>query len=69
MDISKDIYIVKNNNYNNHNLELLKQKESFCDKIYEKAYQIFLNKLLNDTNGNIINIYPIKLTRSINIVK
>ena len=70
MDMSNHTYKLLNNNCNNNNtLELLKQKESVCEKIYERAYQIFLNKLLNDSTREIKNIAPIKLTRSVNIIK
>lgn len=41
-----------------------------CEKIYEKAYQTFISNLLNDpTNKISINIVPIRLERSVNIVK
>ena len=41
-----------------------------CEKIYEKAYQTFLSKLLNDhTNSISEKMVPIKLVRSINVVK
>lgn len=69
MDMSNHTYKLLINNCNNNSLELLKQKENACEKIYERAYQIFLNKLFNDSTREIKNIAPIKLVRSINIGK
>lgn len=47
-----------------------KQSSINCEIIYKKAYQTYLYKLLHDTNNQIsINVFPIKLERSINIVK
>ena len=68
MDLGKDFF----NNLEKNNLKLIKEKEkeNFCDKIYEKAYQTFLSKILNDyIKDEFKNISPIKLTRSVNIVK
>lgn len=67
MDLGKDIF----NSHEINNLELIKKKEeNLGDKNYEKAYRTFLSKTLNDnTKDNFKNIYPIKLTRSDNIVK
>jgi hypothetical protein len=43
---------------------------NYCEKIYNQAYQCFLRQLLNDKNNSInMNISPIKLERSINIIK
>jgi len=70
--MSKNSYNKFNNNDNSSkkNLELIKKEnENFCDKIYEKAYQVFLNKILYEENSCLKNISPIKLTRSINIIK
>lgn len=62
--------LYNNGNSSKNNLELIKkEKENFCDKIYEKAYQIFLTKMLYEENNYLKNISPIKLTRSINIIK
>lgn len=66
MDLGKDIF----NSHEINNLELIKEKENFCDKIYERAYQIFLSNLLNgNVKQNFKNISPIKLIRSVNIIK
>lgn len=56
------------NNLEKNNLQLIK-KENKCDKIYEKAYQTFVSKILsNKLKIDLINISPIKLTRSVNII-
>jgi hypothetical protein len=40
------------------------------ETIYEKAYQHFLSKLLNDNSNKITTkMVPIKLERSVNIIK
>jgi len=63
-----DIGMNLSNNLEKNNLQLIK-KENFCDKIYEKAYQTFVSKILsNKLNIDLINISPIKLTRSVNII-
>ena len=70
--MSKNSYtkLYNNGNSSKSNLELIKkEKENFCDKIYEKAYQIFLTKMLYEENNYLKNISPIKLTRSINVIK
>jgi len=63
-----DIGMNLSNNLEKNNLQLIK-KENFCDKIYEKAYQTFVSKILsNNLKIDLINISPIKLTRSVNII-
>lgn len=43
---------------------------NFCEKIYNQAYQCFLRQLLNDKTNRInSNTFPLKLERSINIIK
>jgi len=65
MDLSTDLF----NNLEKNKLKIIK-KENICEKIYEKAYQAFLSNILNDCiNYDFKNISPIKLTRSVNIVK
>jgi len=67
MDLGKDLI----NNLEKNNLKIIKKKETnFYDKIYEKAYQTFLSNLLNGyIKDELKNISPIKLTRSVNVVK
>lgn len=43
---------------------------NICDIIYQKAYETYLFNILNDTNNKLCkNMFPIKLERSINIIK
>jgi len=51
--------------------QILEEKYKNCgENAYKRAYQSFLFKLMNDKNNSInMNIYPIKLERSINIIK
>lgn len=51
--------------------KILEEKyKNSCEKVYERAYQCFLEKLLrNENNSTYQNISPIKLERSINIIK
>lgn len=51
--------------------KILEEKyKNSCEKVYERAYQSFIEKLLrNENNSNYQNISPIKLERSINIIK
>jgi hypothetical protein len=53
------------------NKGLLKEEQKLLkeETVYERAYQYFLSKLLNDKNNTINkNAFPIKLERSTNIV-
>ena len=44
--------------------------ENICDIIYQKAYDTYLFNILNDNNNKLgKNMFPIKLERSVNIVK
>lgn len=47
-----------------------KQTNINCENIYKKAYQTYLFKIMHDTTNHLgKNMFPIKLERSINIVK
>ena len=47
-----------------------KQCSINCESIYRKAYQTYLYKVLHDTSNRLgKNMFPIKLERSINIIK
>ena len=51
--------------------ELLKEEKLLKEEtVYERAYQYFHSKLLNDKNNTINkNAFPIKLERSTNIIR
>jgi len=51
--------------------QILEEKyKNSCEKVYERAYQSFLFNIINDNSNKITNkMCPIKLERSINIIK
>ena len=61
---------MENKNYSQIQFPKITNGPGICENIYQKAYQTYLYNILHDTTNQLCkNMFPIKLERSINIIK